>query len=308
MTDRSTFGVTTTALEAVDGIDLTGRTVVITGASPNSIGIETARALATAGATLVLGLRDAAKASAAVDDLRASMPGASIDTEPLDLTSLASVRAFAAAVMSRHPQIDVLVNNAGVMATPFERTSDGFELQFGTNHLGHFLLTHELMPALLAGGGGRVVNLSSMGHMIGGVDLDDPNYERRHYSEWPAYGASKSANILFTLELDRRYGGQGIHSYAVHPGTVDTDLFRHLDDDAAASIRRRSEKGGMPIKTPAQGASTSVVAITATDLPGGAYLDNCQVSDGVADHAKDPDVAARLWTLSEQLVGAAFPA
>lgn len=302
-----TMGATTTALEAIDGIDLTGKVAVITGASPNSIGLETARALASAGATVVLGLRDDVKARAAVDDLSATVPGARVEENKIDLASLDSVRAFAAAVLMRHTDIDLLINNAGVMATPLERTTEGFELQFGTNHLAHFLLTRELLPALLAGDGARVINLSSAGHWLGGLDLDDPNYEAREYSPWPAYGQSKSANILFASELDRRYAHRGVHAYSVHPGTVRTELDRHLDDDGKAMVQRKIAKAGIIMKTPPQGAATTIVAATAADLPGGAYLDDCAVSTQVAPYASDPDAAARLWTLSEQLVGETFP-
>ena len=302
-----TMGPTTTALEAIEGFDLTGKVAVVTGASPNSIGLETARSLVSAGATVVLGLRDDAKASAAVDDLTATVPGARVEASRLDLASLDSVRAFAAAVLMRHTDVDLLINNAGVMATPLERTTEGFELQFGTNHLAHFLLTRELLPALLAGDGARVINLSSAGHWMGGVNFDDVNYESSDYSPWPAYGQSKTANILFASELDRRYGDRGVHGYSVHPGTVRTDLDRHLDDEGKAMVQRKIAKAGIIMKTPPQGASTTVVAATAGDLPGGAYLDDCAVSTQIAPYAQDADAAARLWTVSEQLVGETFP-
>jgi NAD(P)-dependent dehydrogenase (short-subunit alcohol dehydrogenase family) len=302
-----TMGPTTTALEAIEGFDLTGKVAVVTGASPNSIGLETARALVSAGATVVLGLRDDVKARAAVDDLTATVPGARVEASKLDLASLDSVRAFAAAVLTRHTDVDLLINNAGVMATPLERTTEGFELQFGTNHLAHFLLTRELLPALLAGDGARVINLSSAGHWMGGVNFDDVNYESSEYSPWPAYGQSKTANILFASELDRRYGDRGVHGYSVHPGTVRTDLDRHLDADGKAMVQRKIAKAGIIMKTPPQGASTTVVAATAGDLPGGAYLDDCAVSTQIAPYAQDADAAARLWTVSEQLVGETFP-
>lgn len=257
----------------------------------------------------MLGNRDAAKAEAAATDLRAGVPGAPVELVELDLTSLASVRRFAGAVLATHPAIDLLVNNAGVMATPFERTADGFELQFGTNHLAHFLLTNLLLPALLADGGGRVVNVSSNGHMIGGVDWDDPNFEHREYSPWPAYGQSKTANILFALALDQRFGGRGVHAFALHPGVVGTDLFRYLSDSDVAKLRARIDKGGMVYKTPAQGASTTVVAATSPELEsrGGAYLEDCAISTALAPHATDPADAERLWALSERLVGQTFP-
>jgi NAD(P)-dependent dehydrogenase (short-subunit alcohol dehydrogenase family) len=304
-----TFGQTTTAAEAIKGIDLTGRVAVITGAS-GGIGLETARALASAGATVALGNRNPAKAAAAEADLRASVPDAQIELGELDLTSLASVRQFAAWVNANHDRIDILVNNAGVMATPFARTADGFELQFGTNHLGHFLLTTLLLPGLLASGSARIVNVSSNGHHIAGINWDDPGYDKTEYSAWAAYGQSKTANILFTLGLESRIGDRGVHAYAVHPGLVGTDLDRYLGDQERTWLEKRVAQSGVLTKSPAQGASTPVVAATSTGLAdrGGIYLEDCQVSEAVAAHAKDPADVARLWALSEQLVGESFPA
>ena len=278
---------------------------MITGAS-GGIGLETARALASAGATVVLGNRNPDKAAAAAVDITTTVPGARVELGDLDLTSLASVRDFAAWVAEHHDRIDLLVNNAGVMATPFERTSDGFELQFGTNHLAHFLLTTLLMPQLLAAGSARIVNLSSNGHHMSGIGWDDPNYEVRDYVPWEAYGQSKTANILFTLELERRFGERGVHAYAVHPGVVTTDLGRYLSDEDRSWVEGRITKGGIPRKTPAEGASTTVFAATSPDLDqyGGAYLEDCQRSDSVAPHARDLADAVRLWTLSAELVGA----
>jgi NAD(P)-dependent dehydrogenase (short-subunit alcohol dehydrogenase family) len=297
------FGASSTALEVVEGVDLSGKLAVITGAS-GGIGIEAARALAAAGATVVLGNRDPVKAEIAAGDLRATVRDVRVELGQLDLTSLASVRRFAASVADRHDSIDLLINNAGVMATPFERTADGFELQFGTNHLAHFLLTKLLTPQLLAAGSARVVNLSSNGHAISGINWDDPNYANTDYAPWPAYGQSKTANILFTIELERRLGGQGVHAFAVHPGVVATDLFRYLDEQALSILQRRIEKGGIVTKHPQQGASTTVYAATSLELEGhgGSYLEDCRISDQLASHARDPLDAARLWTLSERLV------
>ncbi len=287
-----TFGETTTAAEVIDGTDLTGQVAVITGAS-GGIGLETARALASAGATVALGNRNAEKAAAAADDLRASVPGAEVELGELDLTSLASVRAFAAWIAERHDRVNLLINNAGVMATPFGRTADGFELQFGTNHLAHFLLTNLLVPQLLAGAPARIVNLTSNGHLMNGIGWEDPNFHEREYSAWPAYAQSKTANILFTLELERRLGDRGVHAYAVHPGLVGTDLFRYLSGDEQARLDRRVEKHGIYTKSPAEGASTTVLAATSKELEGsgGSYLEDCQVSSAVAAHAQDPDDA-----------------
>lgn len=303
-----TYTESTTAAEVVEGIDLTGRVAVITGAS-GGIGLETARALASAGATVVLGNRDASKAQVAASDLRASVPDADVELGDLDLASLASVRAFAAWVNGNHGRVDLLLNNAGVMATPFGRTSDGFELQFGTNHLAHFLLTKLLLPGLLASGSARIVTVTSSAHRMGGINWDDPNYENSEYSPWPAYAQSKTANILFTIELERRLGHRGVHAYAVHPGTVGTDLFRHLTEAERTVLGERISDAGIVMKTPAQGAATSVMAATSPHLAdeGGSYLDDCDISNSAADYAKDPADAVRLWALSEELVGEPFP-
>jgi len=304
-----TFGAETTAAEAIAGIDLHGRTAVITGAS-GGIGLETARAFASAGATVVLGNRRSDKSDKAVAELRASLPGATIELGELDLTSLASVRAFAAWVLSQHDTIDLLINNAGVMATPLERTADGFELQLETNHLSHFLLTRLLMPSLLRSASPRIVNLTSNGHGISDIIWDDPNYRERPYNDWESYGQSKTANVLFTTELQRRFGPQGVQSYAVHPGVVGTDLFRYLSDEAQAQLDRRIAKANIALKTPEQGASTSVWAATAPELKdqGGSYLEDCQISDKFSPYAKDPAAAQRLWAMSEEMVGEPFPA
>lgn len=303
-----TYTESTTATEVIEGIDLTGRVAVITGAS-GGIGLETARALASAGATVVLGNRDAAKAQVAATALRASVAHADVELGDLDLASLASVRAFAAWVNGNHDRIDLLLNNAGVMATPLGRTSDGFELQFGTNHLAHFLLTKLLLPGLLASGSARIVTVTSSGHRLGGINWADPNYENSEYSAWPAYGQSKTANILFTIELERRLGQRGVHAYAVHPGTVGTDLFRYLTEEERTALGERISGAGIVMKTPAQGAATSVMAATSPHLAdeGGSYLEDSHVSNSVAAHAKDPADAVRLWTLSEELVGEPFP-
>jgi NAD(P)-dependent dehydrogenase (short-subunit alcohol dehydrogenase family) len=303
------YGQTTTAAEVIDGVDLTGEVAVITGTS-SGIGLETARALAVAGATVIGGNRNAAKAQAAADEVRATVPGAQIELGELDLTSLDSVRAFAAWVLERHPTVDLLINNAGVMATPFERTADGFELQFGTNHLAHFLLTNLLMPALLAAGEARVVNVSSNAHGMNGIFWDDVNWHTTEYAPWPAYAQSKTANVLFTIGLQQRYGDRGVSAFALHPGLVGSDLFRYLGDDERAWLDKRVTAGGVFTKDTAQGAATSVVAATAAELAGqgGAYLEDCTVrSESVAAHASDPADAARLWELSEELVGQSFP-
>jgi NAD(P)-dependent dehydrogenase (short-subunit alcohol dehydrogenase family) len=304
----------TTTDQVLDGVRLDGRTALVTGAT-TGLGLETARALAAAGATVLLGARSDEKAAAAKAAITEQVPGAALEHVVVDLTSLASIRAAAADVLAHHDRLDLLVNNAGVMFTPFERTADGFELQFGTNHLGHFLLTALLMPAITnAAPGSRVVNLSSGGHRASDILWDDPNYETRAYDKFESYGQSKTANILFTRELDRRFAGAGVHAYAVHPGMIATELGRHMTRDdrhALAEKFKASPTGTAPqYKTVEQGAATSVWAATAPglDAHGGAYLADAEVSDDDAPWTRDADAAERLWALSEELVGQPFPA
>jgi NAD(P)-dependent dehydrogenase (short-subunit alcohol dehydrogenase family) len=305
------FGSETTADEVLAGVDLTGRLALVTGAS-TGLGLETARALGAAGACVVVMARTHEKATAAIDALRASVPRAELEPGVVDLASTASIRASAASFLDRHEELHLLVNNAGVMYTPFERTIDGFELQFGTNHLGHFLLTNLLLPALLAGAPSRIVNLSSGGHRSSDIHWDDPNYERRDYDKFESYGQSKTANVLFSVELDRRLAGRGVHSYSVHPGMIRTDLSRYMTRDDLKELMARAARGpsgGLPgFKSIGAGAATTVWAATAPELAdyGGAYLADCGVSTEVAPWAVDAASAARLWALSEQLVGQEF--
>ena len=313
--NRTNFGEQTTTDDVIAGIDLHGSTAVVTGAS-TGLGLETARALASVGAHVVLAVRDRAKGTAAVAAIRETEPGASVEFGILDLASLASVRAFADDVRQRVATIDILVNNAGVMYTPFERTADGFEMQFGTNHLGHFLLTNLLLPPVLAAAPARIVNLSSGGHRGSDIIWDDPNYERRPYDKFEAYGQSKTANILFTVELDRRFMSQGVRSYAVHPGMIATELSRHMTRDDMQELRARArsaptrpgQPGGLPpLKTIPAGAATSVWAATAPELAatGGVYLADCQIAEA-SEYALSDASASRLWAMSEDLVGQHF--
>ena len=313
--NRTSFGEQTTTDDVIAGIDLHGSTAVVTGAS-TGLGLETARALASVGAHVVLSVRDAAKGTAALAAIRETEPGASVEFGILDLASLASVRAFADDVRQRVATIDILVNNAGVMYTPFERTADGFEMQFGTNHLGHFLLTNLLLPPVLAAAPARIVNLSSGGHRGSDIIWDDPNYERRPYDKFEAYGQSKTANILFTVELDRRFMSQGVRSYAVHPGMIATELSRHMTRDDMQELRARArsaptrpgQPGGLPsLKTIPAGAATSVWAATAPELAatGGVYLADCQIAEA-SEYALSEASASRLWAMSEDLVGQHF--
>jgi len=319
----STFGHNSTTDEVLAGTDLSGRTVFITGAN-SGLGQETARAMAARGAQVVMAGRDQAKLDEAVAAIRSAQPEASLETIICDLGNLASVRACGAEARERLTRIDLLINNAGVMACPLMHTADGFEMQFGTNHLGHFALTAELLPLIEAGarteGSGRIVNLSSRGHHMAPVDLDDPNFTEREYDPWASYGQSKTANILFSIGLEARYAARGIHAFAVHPGGIQTNLGRHMDEAMVADLMARvtTSDAGFAWKTIPQGAATSCWAATATELEGkgGVYCEDCHVAavddvssgGGVRSYAIDPVSAERLWTLSEQLTGAQYPA
>jgi NAD(P)-dependent dehydrogenase (short-subunit alcohol dehydrogenase family) len=301
----------TTALQVVDGVDLSGKTCVITGAS-SGLGRESARALATAGAHVVLTGRNPRSLSDAQKWVHDEVPQALTSTVHLDLASLTSVRAAAAAIQDEFPAIHVLMNNAGVMFTPLRRTVDGFEIQFGTNHLGHFELTRRLIPQLVAADGARVVILSSGGHVMGDVNFDDPNWETREYDKFIAYGASKTANILHMVELDRRLRDAAVHAYCVHPGTVATSLARHMTRDDFAMLRRLASENidrneppdfRRDFVMPEQGAATQVWASVSQALAdiGSVYLEDCRISDAVAPYALDEERARRLWDLSADL-------
>jgi NAD(P)-dependent dehydrogenase (short-subunit alcohol dehydrogenase family) len=308
------FDSTSSTDDVLDGIDLSGKRFVITGAS-TGLGEETTRAVAAHGASVTMAVRDLTKGMEAAARVRAAVPGAEVEVRELDLARLASSRAFAEELLADHDDIDVLVNNAGVMACPLAHTADGFEMQFGTNHLGHFLLTNLLVPALVNGDGARVVALSSRGHRFSDVDLDDPGFERTEYEPWVAYGRSKTANVLFAVGFDQRYRDQGVRAFAVHPGSIQTDLGRHLTEDTIGTMLS-SLPEGQPLewKTVPQGAATSVWAATSPDLDGkgGLYLEDCAIADrvdgrvvvsGVQRYAVDPVRADALWRLSESMVG-----
>jgi NAD(P)-dependent dehydrogenase (short-subunit alcohol dehydrogenase family) len=288
------FGAQSTTDDVLAGVDLSGTVAVVTGASVG-LGLEAARALAAHGADVVMTARDLDKGAEARD-----VVGPNADLVALDLASLDRVRAGAAAVLDCHPRVDLLVNNAGVMATPEGRTTDGFELQLGTNHLGHFLFTALLAPAFVRDT--RVVNVSSRGHLGSGMVWDDPHYRTREYNKWQSYGQSKTANILFTLGLAER----GVTAYAVHPGMIVTDLYRHLPDEERSALENRpASSDGTATKTVSQGAATIVWAATADGIPSGSYLADCAVAEA-APHATDPEDVARLWTWSEEQVGETF--
>ena len=299
------FGFATTVDDVIAGIDLTGKTAVVTGAS-SGLGLRTAATLASAGAEVIAVVRDSEtfRLSPQWDSLGPNTDR--ISPVNLDLSALDSVRAAASSIGARYPRIDILVNNAGVMFTPHELTADGFELQFGVDHLGHFLLTTLLMPQLRAAGEARVVTVSSEAHRPWPIDLTDLDFTRRGYDTFAAYGAAKSANILMTVELQRRFGNEGITALAVHPGTSATNLARYLDRATAKKLFAMDPDAFAPenLKTVEQAAATSVWAATSASLRGhgGAYLADCQLAEA-APAATDPATARALWELSESMVG-----
>ncbi len=314
------FDHETTTDDVLDGMDLSGRRIAITGTSAG-LGEEATRALAARGATVIMLARDQAANQAAADRVRSAVPDADLIPGVLDLADLASVRACAAAIEGRGEPIDVLINNAGVMACPFGRTADGFEMQFGTNHLGHFELTRRLMPVILSGDAPRIVCLTSSAHDISDVDLSDPNFESTEYDAWQAYGQSKSANALHALALSRRHAAEDVIAVSVHPGAIRTSLGRHLDDELMnQAIERGKQRAaasgattGRRFKTVPQGAATEVWAATSPDVVRhhGGYLADCGPGvlggnpgeNGMRPWITDVDTADRLWDLSEELLG-----
>jgi NAD(P)-dependent dehydrogenase (short-subunit alcohol dehydrogenase family) len=322
-----TFDATSTTDEVLEGTDLSNMRVLVTGVSAG-LGVETARALASRGARVVGTARDLAKAERATAQVRADADagGGSLESVELDLASLASVHACADALRARDEPLDLVIANAGVMATPFGHTADGFETQFGTNHLGHFLFVNRIAPLMRPGA--RLVSLASSGHRFSDVDLDDPNFERTNYEPFVSYGRSKTANILFAVEFDRRHRSRGVRATAVHPGGIQTELGRHLGqgffEEAVGQINRELAAEGKPpfqLKTIPHGAATSVWAgvVATADEVGGRYCENCHVgvvlpddreisriSEGVRRYALDPERAKALWTKSEQMVGERF--
>jgi NAD(P)-dependent dehydrogenase (short-subunit alcohol dehydrogenase family) len=304
------FGPESTAAEVVDGVDLEGLRAIVTGAA-SGIGLETARALASAGAEVTIAARDLDAATQVAADIIATTGNDRVHVAHLDLTDRSSIAAFAAAWIG---PLDILVNNAGVMATPERRTAEGWELQFATNHLGHFALATGLHPALAAAGHARLVVLSSVGHVNGEVRFDDINFTRDAYDPWLAYAQSKTANVLFAVEAAKRWAADGITVNALNPGRIwGTGLGRHIDvlpptfdPDGATGITE---------KTVEQGAATSVLLAASPLVEGvtGTYFEDAQqaapftegVRRGVADYALDPEKASRLWALSEQMLMAA---
>ena len=313
------FDKDSTTDQVLEGIDLSGKVAIVTGAS-GGLGAETARALAARGAAVTLTARDTKKAEQVAEKIRAAHPGAKLDVRSLSLDRPDGVRAFAKGWLAENRALHLLLNNAGVMACPLARTPEGWEQQFATNHLGHFLLTALLAPALRTAGGARVANTSSAGHRFSGIVFEDIHFERRPYDKWAAYGQAKTANVLHAIELDRRLSGSGVRAFGVHPGMIITELGRHLGKEdielMQSRAKERSSAGLASWKTPQQGAATQCWAVTAPELAGrGAlYLEDCQISGttpppgslGAEAWALDPEAARRLWTVSEEMLGEKF--
>jgi NAD(P)-dependent dehydrogenase (short-subunit alcohol dehydrogenase family) len=321
-TAAKTFGATSTTDEVLVGVNLKGKRVLVTGVSAG-LGVETARALAAHGAEVVGAARDLTKAKAATAGVQAAAKnGGRLELVELDLASLDSVRVCANALVDAGKPFDLVIANAGVMACPYGKTVDGFETQFGTNHLGHFVLVNRI--ASLMKRGSRLVNLSSAGHRYSDVDLNDPNFERTPYDPWAAYGRSKTANILFAVEFDRRHKADGVRATAVHPGGIQTELSRHIGDAGIKQLIERvnaaTRAAGEPdfkFKTIPQGAATSVWAgvVASADDVGGRYCEDCHVAEiepdaakraGVKPYALNPETAKALWAKSEEMVGERF--
>ncbi len=315
------FGAESTTDEVLQGLNLAGKRILVTGVSAG-LGVETARVLAAHGATVVGAARDLAKAEGATAEVRAQAAnGGSLSLIELDLASLASVRAAADALVAKGERFDLIIANAGVMACPQGKTADGFETQFGTNHLGHFVFVNRI--ASLMNPGSRLVNLSSAGHRFADVDLEDPGFEHTPYAEFVAYGRSKTANVLFAVEFDRRHKDAGIRATAVHPGVIQTELGRHMTPEimqqmvAAAAAAQPSGAPAFSFKTIPQGAATSVWSgvVAPADAVGGRYCEDCHVAEladdpnarqGVRAYALDPNHAKALWAKSEAMVGERF--
>jgi NAD(P)-dependent dehydrogenase (short-subunit alcohol dehydrogenase family) len=316
-----TFGAETTTDEVLEGINLSGKRILVTGAS-SGLGIETARALVSRGAQVVGAVRDLNKARTATEVVRAAVArDGGLELVELDLASLASVRKCADNLVDKGELFDVVITNAGVMACPKEMTKDGFEMQFGTNHLGHFVLVNRIVSLFKQGA--RLVNLSSSGHRFSDVNLEDPNFEHTEYTEFGAYGRSKTANILFAVEFDRRHKQSGIRATAVHPGGIQTELGRHMKsgtiEQMIESIDASRPPGTPPFKwkTIPQGAATTVWAgvVSPAEQVGGRYCEDCHVAEiaegegireGVRSYALDAEHAKALWVKSEEMVGEHF--
>ncbi|HEX8901734.1 oxidoreductase [Vitreimonas sp.] len=312
---KSGYGARTEARDAIGGRDLTGKVAIVTGGY-SGLGLETTKALAGAGAIVIVPARTPEKAQKALVGI------ANVEQAALDLADPASIDAFAGGFLSRTKKLDILINNAAIMASPLMRDARGYEAQFATNHLGHFQLTARLWPALKAAGNARVVSLSSIGHRIAPPDLDDPNFERTEYNKWVSYGRAKSANALFAIGLDQRGAAHGVRAFAVHPGGIMTDLQRFMPEEEKRAMGWIDEHGNVNerFKTPSQGAATSVWCATNAQLDGqgGVYCEDCDIAiavapddpsfAGVRPWAIDHALADKLWALSERMTGVKFEA
>jgi NAD(P)-dependent dehydrogenase (short-subunit alcohol dehydrogenase family) len=315
------FGAESTADEVLEGLDLSGKRVLVTGVSAG-LGVETTRALVAHGATVVGTARDLTKARRALTEALPQKPSTPpVEVVEADLASLSSVRKAATDLLARAKPFDVIIANAGVMACPQGKTQDGFETQFGTNHLGHFVFVNRLVPMLSSGA--RIVILSSAGHQISDVDLADPNFERTPYQAFTAYGRSKTANVLYAVALDSRLKGRGVRATALHPGGIVTELGRHLTPELIEQMRTRMSGGAsnpppaFRFKTVPQGSATSVWSgfVASADAVGGRYCEDCHVCDvnddvtsrvGVRSYALNLGHAQDLWRKSEEMVGERF--
>ena len=311
---NSGYGMRTEARDATGGRDLTGKVAIVTGGY-SGLGLETTKALASAGAIVIVPARSAEKAQKALAGI------ANVEQAALDLADPKSIDAFAGGFLSRTKKLDILINNAAIMASPLMRDARGYEAQFATNHLGHFQLTARLWPALKAGSGARVVSLSSIGHRICPPDLEDPNFERTEYNKWMSYGRAKSANALFAIGLDKRGAPHNVRAFAVHPGGIMTDLQRYMPEEEKRAMGWIDADGKVDerFKTPSQGASTSVWCATNAQLDGqgGVYCEDCDIAAptdpasplvrfrGVEPHACDDEAAERLWAVSEKMLAEA---
>jgi NAD(P)-dependent dehydrogenase (short-subunit alcohol dehydrogenase family) len=303
------FSAESTAAEVLEGIDLAGRRVIVTGGA-SGIGVETARALAGAGAEVTLAVRDLEAGERTANDIIATTGNKQIFVAPLDLADQASVASF---VTSWEGPLHILVNNAGVMASPETRTPEGWELQFATNHLGHFALTTGLHPALAAAGGARVVSVSSSAHLRSPVVFEDIHFQNRAYEPWAAYGQSKTANVLLAVEATKRWANDGVTVNALMPGGIRTNLQRYITEEDLDRMRAQS-RSSAAWKTTEQGAATSVLVATSPLLEGvgGRYFEDCNEAEpnqpgaprGVAAYALDPEAAARLWQVSVETLAA----
>ena len=318
MSASEAFGHGTEAGDVVKGVSLAGKTAIVTGGA-SGLGVETARALLKAGAAVTLPVRSPERGAEVAKSLSEDTGNPNISVTQMDLIDYASVRAFTDAFLKDHDRLDILINNAGIMACPLARSPEGYESQFATNHLGHMLMTARLAPALIKAAPSRVVCLSSIGHRLSPIRFDDINFETTDYEKWTAYGQAKTANALFAVELNRRLSDKGVTAFSVHPGGIMTNLQRDMSDAEIKGMGWVDDEGNVRegFKTPAGGAATAVWAATSATLngKGGEYCEDCHIAEparddvpfaGVQAHAQDADAAKKLWAVSEKMLGETF--